>query len=287
MQFACAVFAAATVGILALGLRRSGIGRIGTIAATIALAVSHTFWLHAVRAEVYALLMLGLCAGTMLLLESGPRPGARAARGAGALIIGLSGALHPLAVCYVPAVALLAAVRARVAGWADGWAVLAPLVAGGIVSALFLRGHGLGSSVDDLARAAARLSGLDLLRALGYLAYQFLLLTPFAILGALTLPRREPAGAAFLVAAFGGSFLIGLLLRVPDQYVFFLPAYLIIAILIAGGLDAFLGYPGHRTTVGGGRAAGVPVAHPGLRDGARAACPDRLAAPCGPEIAVS
>jgi hypothetical protein len=53
-----AIAAAGTIALLYLALRAAHISRQGAIAASLSLVVSHTLWMHAVRAEVYTLFAL-------------------------------------------------------------------------------------------------------------------------------------------------------------------------------------------------------------------------------------
>ncbi|MBC7242155.1 MAG: DUF2723 domain-containing protein, partial [Anaerolineae bacterium] len=87
-------------------LRRLGAGALAAGLGAGALAVSHAYWMHSVRAEVYTtflVLFAGfLLAGLRWLERSRPTALALAA-----FLLGLSLAVHPVALTALPAVALL------------------------------------------------------------------------------------------------------------------------------------------------------------------------------------
>ena len=75
---------------------------------------------------------------------------------------------------------------------------------------------------------------------LGFWGYQFLFLLPLGVWGAWRQWRADRPGAVFLGLLWGGSVLFALSFRVNDQYVFYLPAYLVFAVWLGWGAADWL-----------------------------------------------
>ncbi len=248
---------ATTLGILFLILRALPLSRSASILATLAFGVSHTFWAHAVRAEVYTLTLttMGLMVVTVLYWRNTGQERYLALLG---VAIGLAFTTHLLAVLYLPALAWLLLThrqqltrRGLVSLIACTLVTLLPLafllwrdaqqmqmsLSDTLHWALFtfqgydFQGRVLRFSVISLAS--------DAVQWLVFLGYQFFgLALPLGIAGAASSRRHIGRKAAvFLVllylipAAFAFSYQVG------DRYVFFLPSYLAFSIWLGIGLD--------------------------------------------------
>lgn len=110
-----AVAAACTIFVLYAAAREAGLRWDGATVAVISLAVGHTFWMHAVRAEVYTLFTLFVALHIWLWARWQPGHGLRTRgflRGSrplyvGALLFGITLLAHQMAVFLVLAWALL------------------------------------------------------------------------------------------------------------------------------------------------------------------------------------
>jgi hypothetical protein len=80
----------------------------------------------------------------------------------------------------------------------------------------------------------------ELIRGLLYTLYQFPLSFVAAAWGAAWLWRERRAEAVFLVLTFTGAAGFAASYHVRDQYVFYLPAYLVVAVWVGAGLAEFL-----------------------------------------------
>lgn len=228
-------------------LRRLGAGALAAGLGAGALAVSHAYWMHSVRAEVYTtflVLFAGfLLAGLRWLERSRPTALALAA-----FLLGLSLAVHPVALTALPAVALLF-LHAR---WKPALLGLAGLLAGAGI-ALALHQHGpagtnwgahLTATLIGMWQAVPGLPARALLAA-GFALYQFPLTLALAVPGWRALRHERRRAAWFLALAWLGDVLFALLFPAPDGYVFFLPAYFITALCIGLGMERLLRRWGH------------------------------------------
>jgi transmembrane protein TMEM260 (protein O-mannosyltransferase) len=231
-----------------------------------ALAVSHTFWLHAVRAEVYTLHTFFLAGAAAAALAWAKAPERSGRLFLAAFLMGFALGNHVLMLTSAPALAWLVwRVGARHGRREARWASPALAIAAGALGAApylaLVLPHAVG---DPLARPLSVLdplsiSGWEAARASAYFVYQFPLGLVLAVPGAVDLWKRERASAEFLIIALASAAGFALSFHVRDQYVFFLPAYVILSILIGAGAAKLLE---------GGEAA-TSDAEPGRRTGAR------------------
>ncbi len=214
-----------------------------------AFTLGHTVWWLATVTESHALLA-AIISGELLVLTAllrRPRISMVLLMG---VLNGLGMATHNLALLALPAYGLavvLPAVRGRlkwwavplfVAAWAAGASPLLLLVArqaartglaAAAQSALF--GHAWQGAVLG--------SGLSLIPyGLGYIAYSFPNLTlPLAAVGLWRLRRRAGAPlAAALTYILAVHFVFAIRYRVSDQFMFFVPFYLVASLLAGLGL---------------------------------------------------
>ncbi|MFQ5430723.1 MAG: protein O-mannosyl-transferase family [Phycisphaerae bacterium] len=225
--------------------------RLAAVLGVLMLGLSHTFWRHAVIAEVYSLYALGLVAELCLLERF-----CRTRRGRWllfALIVnGLNVSNHLLALLHGPVYLGLVVVAIRrgdlrprrvpallgafLLGASPYLGLIAAEIAGGrpvldtLHSALFgdaFAGHVMNASVS-LPRQAAR--------AGEFFGLNFP--TPLILLAPLGLRRGwKEAGTRWFVAVGGALFAIAFIFAfrypVPDQYVFFFPCYVLLACFVA------------------------------------------------------
>ncbi|MFO7631547.1 MAG: DUF2723 domain-containing protein [Caldilinea sp.] len=260
VNLAAAFSAAAALGLLFLTLRLLPISRSASVIATLCMGVSHTFWAHAVRPEVYAMTLatMALLLWALLRWYHGGQWWFLLVIG---LALGLAITTHLLVALYLPAVAWLLFVRRRQLG--PGGAAL--LTVSALIALLPLGwllwrdSRILGMNTWEVLRWALftfeghdfsgqmlRWSGASLLsdvqQWLLFLGYQFV--GPgliFGAIGSVAAWRRMPRVLAIFVgllyvisAAFAFSYQVG------DRYVFYLPSYLAFAVWIALGAEQIL-----------------------------------------------
>ncbi len=209
--------------------------------AALAFAVSHTQWLHSVRAEVYAL-FTALLALTLLLFAKWRESRRHELLFLLGLLAGVTLLSHMLIVTALPGLVVgvsasaprgtrIRAVSTLLAGWLVG-------------CSLFIARAGLGPILHPIQGGGGPLSILsfprpvDVLRFAAFTAYQFPLAGPLVLWGAWRTRREDPTLALTLVLIALGDIAFGLCFQVPDQYVFYLPAYLIGALFLALGLQS-------------------------------------------------
>lgn len=235
-----AFFAALTLPLVASSIFRLTGRRAASLLGAGALALSHTFWLHAVRPEVYALHAFFYAAVIALALRWLERPERIVPAATAAFLAGLGVYNQLLMLTILPALAFLlwrqpGSSRIR-------FLIVVPLAfLAGAAPCIFLA---LPSAMGEPAlRLFANLGQLtlvprDLLLGAGYLVYQYPLGLIAAVAGIVSLWRHRREAAWFLILAFGAAALFALNFHVRDQYVFYLPAYLVAAILIGTGVAA-------------------------------------------------
>ena len=236
---------------LALALRHDARrARIAGVAAATALALSHTFWLLAARPDVYALQTALLCAATWAVVRwRRAQTGIERAAllGIAALVVGAALLNHVMILASLPGLAALAiaspAERRR--------ALVVPALAALAVGvALLGLGAARGVPVLSLARSvAAYRPQLPLARdaalLVGYLVYQFPLALPLAVAGVVVTWRRDRRLLGALALLYAANVFLMLFrfhpaMYVRDQYIFFLPSYVPIALLIGIGVASAL-----------------------------------------------
>lgn len=260
VNLAAAFSAALAIGCLFVLLRLLRISRFASTVGCLTLAVSHTFWAHAVRPETYALTMATLG----LLVWAGLRWYQRGRTRDLALVgiaWGLALTTHVIALLYAPAFIWLFLVQPRRLTWRKlaifgGTLLLALMPLGWL---LWRDSHAQGMGIPEtlkwalftfdgydfagqMFRRAGSSLAVDAWQWLIFLGYQFI--GPALILGVIgfwrswrSLPLNLSVFIAllyFVTAAFAFSYQVG------DRYVFFLPSYLVFAIWIALGADSVM-----------------------------------------------
>ena len=243
-NLASAVYGVGAVAFLYLAALAAG-GRVrAAVAAGAGLALSHTFWLESVRAEVYTLHLLIFFAGLWMLLRWRRGPEQRLWLYAGLIVWAIGTYNHLLLTMALPGGAWLV------------WNALAPgqrkraLVAGVLVSTFGLLGLWFlarGFFVDVVlgaARVVVETFSFSLPRLamhLVLLVYQLPLLGIFTLPGVRRLSREDRPlliGLATIIvctAAFSSTH--GIL----ESYVFYLPATGLIALMAGLGFERWTG----------------------------------------------
>lgn len=268
--------------------------RCAAVLGALALAVSHTFWWHAVTAEVYALHLVFMIS-LIGLAWRWTRYRRWRSLALFAWLAGLGLANHlMLGLTLLPVLAyMVGAVPARDAG---RWLARAAVSSRGLACiALFLVGLapwwiqfirmagliGMPLSLQlaagfpwlpgSLLLSSAEALLVNLLKFAAWLTYQF---TPAGIAlglyGAVRLRSARPREARLLIALFVVHAAFSANYRVPDQFTFHVPSYLIFALFMMEGLSGFLlrldAHPqvgqGWRRAMSHGALAGLVVATP-------------------------
>ena len=215
--------------------------RVAGVAAAAAFGLSHTFWLLAVRPDVYTL-QTALLAGAAWALLRWRRAGGWWLLAVAACCVAAALLNHVM----ILASGLGLAAIALSAGATRRRTLLLPAVGAaalGLVVLAFAATRGV--PVLSLVQAALSYrpqqpSPRDTALLGGYLLYQFPLSLPLALAGAVTLWRRDRGLAAVLTLLYGGNVLLMLFRHHPamyvrDQYIFFLPSYLPVALAVGLG----------------------------------------------------
>ena len=215
------------------------------IAAAAALALSHTFWLLAVRPNVYTLQTALIAAALWVVVRWRAPPHRPWLPVAAAGLLGLALLNHALVLASVPAFLWLVMVIPRSA---RRQLVVAVVLTAALALVALVGTAVRGWPVMDLLGAMASYRAhLPLLRdALllpAYLAYQFPLSLPLALIGARWLWRRDRAVLLGLLVLYLGNALLMLTRHHPgmyvrDQFLFYLVSYLPVALLIGLGAAA-------------------------------------------------
>ena len=216
------------------------------IAAAAALALSHTFWLLAVRPNVYTLQTALIAAALWLVVRWRAPPHRPWLPVAAAGLLGLALFNHALVLASVPGFVWLVLVVPRSARRQLVVAVLltAALALVALAGAA-LRGLPVVDLLGAMANYRAQLPLLrDALLLPVYLAYQFPLSLPLALIGAGWLWHRDRAVLIGLLGLYLGNALLMLTRHHPgmyvrDQFLFYLASYLPVALSIGLGAAVF------------------------------------------------
>lgn len=250
-----AVAASATLYIFYTALQHLGLTRTSSLVATLALAVSHTFWMHAVRAEVYTVFTLFMALHLLLWFWQDEPFWTLLASSA---LFGTTLLAHQMGILLFPAFAfLLWARRDQLARQQLGLTIAA--FALGLLPFFIVLHAQIGSrlsigmgetaviyftqSGDDFRSQMFDTSLNSIIRDsalwLGFLGYQF-----FGVAGLLGLlgvwrASRERSAAVWgtLLVLYATCVAFAFSYHVADQFVFYLPSYIAFAIFIAFGYE--------------------------------------------------
>lgn len=246
------VCAAIALGILADLLYTLTRSKCSAVCGAVLLGVSHTFWMHAVIAEVYSLYAVALI-GELWLMERFFSTRRRVWLIAALFVNGLNLSNHLLAILHWPAYVGIVIWALRTRALTFRWLPLLPVIVlfGGLqyvalIAAKILAGRPIGSTLAEALvgppnRAEFVLThsfsvAQQLGRAAQYFALNFP--TPLAILAPIGFWAACRHAELRRMALFaGGIFLVGFAFafryRVPDQFVFYFPCYVTFAFLAA------------------------------------------------------
>ncbi|MCU0509130.1 MAG: DUF2723 domain-containing protein [Anaerolineae bacterium] len=248
-----ALSAAAAVALTHQAALAAGISRRGALAAALALAVSHTFWQHAVRAEVYATFMALIALQVWLWFKW--RPHRPAPFFVAVALLGPLLLTHQMAALLAPALLFLV-VRRRAWLRPKQWFAVSALATVSLLAALLvLQWQMQASPIRALATYLTH-SGVDWRPAFfdfswpslprdmllfgAFVLLQFpspaLLLAAIAAVDAPRRARLDAAWGALLLLALA-DLLFAFAYRVNDRYVFFMPLYGALALLVGLGWD--------------------------------------------------
>ncbi len=254
-----AVAATATILLLYAAGREAGLRRDAATVAALSLAVGHTFWMHAVRAEVYTLLTLFLAAHFWLWARWCRPESESIGNGpmyASATLFGVTLLAHQMALLLLPAFAMLLWKHRHHAGGIEmaRAAALALLglmpffivvymqiaaVAGvSILEAFWLyfthAGTDFGSALFDFSLAGLK---QDLFFWGAMTALQFVGPALVLILWGLLHRQHHQSSALWpaLLVFYLTDVFFAISFRVSDRYVFFLPGYLALALFAGAG----------------------------------------------------
>jgi hypothetical protein len=262
---------AGSVALVYLAGRQLRLGKWAAAAAAASLAVSHTFWSHAVRAEVYTLFTLFLAG--QLLLWFAWRRGRNWPIVLAMALLGLTLLSHQMAVLLLPALALRLGQGRRWLSGRQGWALLLFVIGllpflltlrpgaaeQGWPAALlahYTRGGQFSAALFDFSPATF---GRDAVLWLGFWGLQFFGLAALLGLTGLLAWWREAAGTgpgwrrywpAGLRGLLGSPWGVILVLyssgvafafsyHVNDQFVFYLPSYVAFSFFVGRGWQAW------------------------------------------------
>ena len=242
------VCAAIALGILADLLYSLTRSKWSAVCGAVLLGVSHTFWMHAVIAEVYSLYAMALL-GELWLMERFFSTRRRVWLFAALFVNGLNLSNHLLAILHWPAYVGIIIWALRTKAVTLRWLPLLPLIVlfGGLqyvalVAAKILAGRPVGDTLAEALvgppeRAEIVLTHTFAIGQLVVRAAQYFVLnfpTPLAILAPMGFWAACRHAEHRRMALFaGGIFVVGFVFafryRVPDQFVFYYPCYVIFA----------------------------------------------------------
>ena len=251
------VCSAAAIGFIFASLRRLSRSAWPALLSVVLLAVSHTFWTHAVIAEVYGLYALLLAAEMYLLVryQQSNGPGNQWWLVGLLFVNGLNVSNHLLALLHLPAYGIYALIQLRAKRIQLKHLIfmaLAGMVGARLYVAMIIDEIVRGAGVIDTVRSA--LFGLHwqdrvigqmpdaggLAKCLGYFLLNFptplLLLGPVGIYLALR-DKQTRSVAAIWFSICGVAFVFAMRYRVADQYVFFFPCYIFTAVFVGLAVD--------------------------------------------------
>ncbi len=244
-----AVAATVTLIFLSGAMRALNLSWISAIFACLSLAVSHTFWMHAVRAEVYTVFTAVIALQLWLWLSW--RPQKSWTVHLAAALFGVTLLAHQMAILFVPAALFLlwqqrhwfsqrdwfTLLGASIVGLLPFFAVISQQIEGAnLVNSLRL----YFTHVDvDFAPAMFNFSisqlPLDFATWLGLLGLQFVGLSGLlGIYGLIGSTLKQNAWLALLIF-YATAVFFAFSYRVNDQFVFYLPSYIAFSFFIANG----------------------------------------------------
>lgn len=248
-----AIFGAASIALIFLLVYQFSSSIFAAMYASLALAVSHTFWWHSSTPEVYTLFAF-LLLFSFYFFDRFERTGQSSFLGYSAFFWGLAASTHILAFLVIPALGLyyllsgsyrsfrisgVKKLAAPAVGYLAGFSLY--LIQFIRMSANFpldeIMGPVVGSTfLSQLGTFSPRLLGQSLLSYIFFLSVQF---GPVGIVLGILGFRQVLNGTGLslrkIVSFFVVFALFGIFYRVTDQFTFFIPSYLFWAVLTGIG----------------------------------------------------
>ena len=234
--------------------QRAGLGpwAVGVASAvgTAAFGFGHTFWLLSARPDAYTVQVLLLATALWGTVRSGVAVRPWLGLAVAALAVGAALTNHVIILASVPGLALLGTARLRLT---TRQVVVVTVSGVAVVVAGVGLGQWLGFPVWALVSAVASYRAYipslrDAGLVLGYLLYQFPVALVLTVWAWVPLHRLGGRSAAGIAAMYLG--VVGLMLfryhpdmYVRDQYIFYLPSYLPVAICIGLGAGWLVDHP--------------------------------------------
>jgi hypothetical protein len=252
-----AIFGAVTISLVYMILRELSLRRGPSILATVAFMVSHTFWSHAVRAEVYTLTLAFMNLLVWAMLRWHHTGQGKYLVGA-SLVLGIGLNAHLIVALYIPALLWLVwrhrnrldfcRITACILAIAIGVSPLVILLirdaqTRGLVGQQILHWALFTFEGYDFSHAFFDFSlehfPSDLFQLLAFLGLQFVGPAGFlGIVGSVWIWRTAKRDIAlYLLLLYIGSAAFAFAYRVGDRYVFYLPSYLPFVAWIGFGLQ--------------------------------------------------
>lgn len=249
------VFGALTIGFLFALLRELGLRRGASVLAVLAFAISHTFWQHAVRAEVYTMTLAFMVCFAWLGVKWFDTGISWYLIG-GAFVFGLGLGVHLLIGLYAPGLIWLMVKRRPQWHEVLGAAVALSVGATPLILLLIRDTQTLGLQGVEILRWALfsfesydfssamfdfrwRFLASDTFEWLFFLGFQFV--SPAFICGLLGIlqiwRRRSVEIAVYILLLYVVSLAFSFAYRVGDRYVFYLPSYVPFVVWIGIGIE--------------------------------------------------
>ncbi len=225
--------------------------KFGGILAVLVFSLSHTFWLHAVRAEVHTLQLFLITFSLYLLIRWFKSENNKSLVFFSFLMIGISLANHILSIALLPAMFYLILQKRDDRRIASCQAILGLLP--GLTILLFLQTGSESVFATLLNYLYIKRFHLivpkNLFMFIAFFFYQFLLSSVIGFSGLRRLSVSDRKMFIFLNLIFLGNILEVIVLPIRDQYVLFLPAFLVFSIFIGLGFSYLVGRSGLITKI--------------------------------------
>ncbi|MEA3475577.1 MAG: DUF2723 domain-containing protein [Candidatus Cloacimonadota bacterium] len=236
VNFFSALWASLTLVLLFLIIFFITHDKFSSLLGIVIFGLSHTFWLHAVRAEVHTL-QLFLIASSLYLLLKWYKSNGKGLLFFSFLIIGISLCNHILSVGLIPAMLFLVLKKSPNLKLSIITATLGLMP--GILILLFIRTDSISvfKILGDIFFEHNFPILKNLLLFILFLIYQFIISIYFGIQGIKSLYEQNKLIFYFLSFTFLGNLLEVIILPIHDQYVMFLPAFFVFAIFVGMGIS--------------------------------------------------
>jgi hypothetical protein len=211
---------------------------IGSAIGTVAFSLGHTFWLLASRPDAYTIQTALLALATWFAVRAVGSPAPWLWWPAIAAVVVITVTNHAMVLASAPGLALLAVGGVRGRKQLIGFGGIAFAIGSASLVVAWLVGFPIGALVTTLGRYRPQLPRpSDPVAWLAFLVYQFPISLAFAWWGIKYLSHRVLiVFISFLLLYIGTVFLVMFpALYIRDQYIFYLPSYVPVAVVIGIG----------------------------------------------------